>query len=101
MDAPISMTEVIFGLRYSVETATLLADDVYWDGRNMERSGRNCFLYHTPNGRYFSVTVSMWQGERQTLTPLTLDEATELWRQLPERHVKFDEAFPGVDVEEA
>ena len=35
------MVRVVNGLRYSTETATVLASDVYWDGSNHERHGRN------------------------------------------------------------
>lgn len=43
MNAPENMTRIVDGKRYSVATATLIADNVYWDGNNHERSGRNTF----------------------------------------------------------
>lgn len=47
------MERIVEGKRYSTRTSTLLASDRYWDGSNWERSGRNCYLYVTPRGRYF------------------------------------------------
>ena len=101
MNCP-SMIRIIEGKRYRTETATLLADDVYWDGHNMERGGRNTFLFRTPRGAYFTVTVTMWQGEHDTLTPLDEAEAIRLYEEaLPEHYVAYSEAFPNVTVEEA
>jgi hypothetical protein len=98
----IKMSKVVGGKRYDTEKATLIADDVYWDGNNHERSGRNCWLYKTPNNRYFTVNGTFWQGERDTLEVLSLDEAREAFETwLPEHHVKYEEAFPTVEVEDA
>ena len=97
----ITMTRIIEGIRYDTEKATLIADDVYWDGHNFERSGRNTWLYRTPNGRYFTVTGTLWQGERDTLTPLDAEEARRLYERLPEQEVDYEEAFPDVTVTDA
>lgn len=102
MTVPDNMQRVVGGIRYRVATATLLADDQYWDGRNHERNGRNRFLYRTPTGRYFVVTLSMWQGEQDTLEPIGEDEAATLYEQeLTEHHVDWEDAFPHRQVEEA
>lgn len=99
---PAKMTRIIDRKKYSTESATLIASDEYWDGSNFERSGRNCFLYRTPNGAYFTVNLTQWQGERDMLTPVTQEEAIELFEgQLTEHQVKYAEAFPDVKVEEA
>ena len=34
------------------------------------------------------------------LEPLTIEEAIALYEQLPEKSMEFEEAFPGVEVEE-
>lgn len=99
---PGTMTRVVEGRRYSTETATLLAHDVYWDGHNMERNGRNTFLYRTPKGNCFTVCLSQWQGERDTLQPVSEAEARELYEgPLCEHEVGYSEAFPDVEVEDA
>jgi hypothetical protein len=102
MDAPKEFSKIIDRKKYDVKTATLIADDVYWDGHNVERSGRNCFLYRTPNGAYFTVTLSQWQGEKDTLIPITQEEAISLFEgSLTEHAVSYSEAFPDVKVTEA
>jgi len=101
MKAPKFFSKIVNGKRYDVATATLIADDVYFDGHNMERGGRNQFLYRTPKGNYFLVTLTQWQGERDTLIPLTKTEALETWEDLPEKEVDYEVAFPGEKVEDA
>lgn len=44
----------------------------------------------------------MWQGERDTLTPIDESDAIELYEgPLTEHHVKYEDAFPSVTVEDA
>jgi len=102
MKPPENMVRIIGRKRYSTKTATLIASDAYWDGSNWERHGRNTFLYKTPNGAYFTVNLTQWQGERDTLSPVGLGEAIELFEgALTEHEVKYAEAFPEVTVEDA
>ncbi len=68
----------------------------------MERSGRNTFLYRTPRGRYFALHRSMWQGERDSLEPVSVEDARRLYEgALCEHEAPYEEAFPGVEIEEA
>ena len=102
MRAPTRFTRIIGRKRYSVETAALIASDTWWDGHNFERHGRNTWLYRTPRGGYFTVTLSQWQGEDDSLSPVDLDEAVELFEgSLSEHAVTYAEAFPSVVVEDA
>lgn len=96
-----NMSEVIRGKRYTVKNATLLASNEYWDGNNYERGGTNSFLYRTKKGSYFEVNLTQWLGSRDTLSPLSKDEALESWEQLPEKEVAIEVAFPGLKIEEA
>lgn len=99
---PGKMTRIVDRKKYSTETATLLAADDYWDGHNFERRGRNTFLYRTPNGAYFTVTLTMWQGEQDQLEPVTLDEAIALYEgSLTEHYESYADAFPSIEVTEA
>lgn len=99
---PSKMTRIVNRKKYSTETATLIASDEYWDGSNWERSGRNTFLYRTPGGEYFTVNLTQWQGERDTLEPITQDEAIHLFEnELSEHLVNYSEAFPDVEVKDA
>ena len=98
---PRDMTEVIGRKRYDTKTATLIAGDDHWDGHNFERRGRQTFVYKTPKGGYFATHLTCWEGEQDRIEPLTLDEAVELFEGMSEQRVSFEEAFPGVKVEEA
>ncbi|MDE3089636.1 MAG: hypothetical protein KGJ80_09695 [Chloroflexota bacterium] len=109
MKAPEKFTRIVNRKRYSVQTATLIADDAFWDGHNFERHGRNTYLYRTPKGEYFTVTLTQWQGEQDSLDPISQDEAIALYEGVPnpddlhlsEHHVPYKEAFPDVNVEDA
>lgn len=101
MKPPSNWIEVKNGKRYDVSKATLLAGDDYWDGHNYERHGRNSFLYRTAKGNYFAIHLTRWQGEIDRLEPLTLQEAVNLFENLPEKRISFEQAFPSVQVEDA
>lgn len=102
MKAPQNFERIVNRKRYSTETATLIAHNSYWDGHNFERQGRNTFLYRTPAGNYFKVTLSQWQGESDDLIPISQDEAIELYEgSLTEHAEEYAAAFPDVTVEDA
>lgn len=102
MRPPTDFTRIVDSIRYDVSKAQLLASDAYWDGHNHERRGRNTFLYRTPKGRYFTVTLTQWQGERDELRPVDLDDALALYEgALSEHEVSYEAAFPDVEVEDA
>ena len=102
MRPPSEMSAVIGGLRYSVDKSTLIASDAYWDGHNWERRGRNCFLYRTPGGRYFTVRLSQWEGEGDDIDVVSQEDAINLWEgDLREHEVEFEVAFPDVEVKDA
>lgn len=102
MRPPTDLTRIIDRRRYSTASATLLAGNDFWDGHNFERHGRNTFLYRTPAERYFTVTLTQWQGESDILTPISLDEAIDLYeRQLSEHYMEYADAFPAVEVIDA
>jgi len=95
------MVQIINGVRYDTDKAQVIAHDRYWDGRNMEKCGRNTYLFRGRNGGYFSQHLTRWDGERDHLEALTRAEAIELYEQLQEHEVEFEAAFPGVEVKEA
>ena len=99
---PEHMTRIVNRKRYDTATATLLAGNDFWDGNNFERSGRNTFLYKTPKGAYFEVNLTQWQGEQDTLLPITKEEAIDLFENhLSEQRVSYKEAFPDVNIQDA
>jgi len=95
------MHAVINRMKYDTATATALADDERSDGRNALPGGRGCCLYVTPGGRYFAHHQTVWDGEHDSIEPLTLEEAEELYERLPNHYAPYEEAFPTVEVEEA
>ena len=102
MKPPTDFVRIVDRTRYDVSKSTLLAGDDYWDGHNFERRGTNRFLYRTPNGRYFTVRLTQWQGEQDTLEPVDIDTAIEEYEEhLPEHYVDYAAAFPDVEVLEA
>lgn len=96
-----NMESIIGRVRYRVASSTLLAHDCYWDGSNFERHGRNTYLYRSPNGRYFVVHLTMWQGEHDRIEPLDEDAAYEMYESLHVKEVGVEEAFPMIQVAEA
>lgn len=101
---PYHMKQIINRKVYDTETAILLSGNDWFDGHNWERGGTQTFLYRTPKGAYFTQNMSQWQGSCDTLTPVSVDEAMELFEvhaAHDENRVSFEEAFPGVEIEEA
>jgi len=45
--------------------------------------------------------LTQWEGQRDSLEPLTQDEALELWEELSEKRLDYEKAFPGLTVEDA
>lgn len=102
MKPPVKFVKIVNRTRYDVSLATLIASDAYWDGHNFERHGRNTFLYMTPKGRYFTVNLTQWQGEQDSLEPISQDDAISLYEgRLSEHEVPYTEAFPDVEIQEA
>ena len=94
------MQQIINGLKYDTETAGRVASDRYWDGHNFERSGRNTYLYKTPNGRFFLYRSTLWTNERDHIEPVSPDEARQYYEDLPEHEMTYAEAF-GDEAPEA
>ncbi len=94
------MEAIINGLRYDTDKSVLITSDRYWDGNNWDRSGRSTYLYRTKNGRFFLHHDTRWQGEQDTILPLTDDLAKIHYERLTEYEMTYKEAF-GVDVPDA
>lgn len=97
----VKMSKVVNGKRYSTEPSTLIASNEYWNGSNYEREGTNRHLYRTKNGNYFETYSTMWQGDHNSIEPLSLAQAKQRYQELPEEEVPYEEAFPGEIVVEA
>lgn len=109
MHAPKVFTRIVHGFRYSVETATLLAHDSFWDGHNFERNGTNSFLYRAKNGAYFLVELTQWQGSSDSLTPISIDQAIAMYTGIENdptcylciHEVEYEIAFPDATILDA
>jgi hypothetical protein len=55
----------------------------------------------TPKGAYFAVHLSCWDGERSNIEPLATDEAISMYEGMTEQREEYEDAFPGVEIEEA
>ncbi len=126
---PRSMTVVIGGKRYQTETATLLASGPSGKERvgqtgagpepilevrlggvelgafmlrgNWERFGWHAFLFRAPKGNYFVQHQSSLPGERDQLVAVDQSDAMSLYQKLLNQEVSFEEAIPGVEIEDA
>lgn len=87
------MKQVINRLMYDTNKAEILCSDRYWDGSNMDRMGRNTYLYKSKNGRYFTYNTTRWQGEIDCIVPKSKKEAKAIWEHLPEKEVEYEKAF--------
>lgn len=100
MRPPLTMEATVNKVRYRVGNSELIAHDSYWDGSNFDRHGRNTFLYKSPRGRYFAVHLTLWQGERDHIEPLSEEDAYNLYERLPVKELTPEEAF-SLSIEEA
>ena len=98
---PRSLSIIVNGKRYRTDSACLIASDAFWDGRNWERRGRNTYLFKTLKGNYFAQYQSKRRGEQDYINPITVDEAVQLYENLPQKEVEFAVAFPDIYVEDA
>jgi hypothetical protein len=126
---PRNLSAVIGGKRYCTEGATLLASGPYpREGRGKlgaapeslleirlggvelgalvmrgawDVLGQHTFLFQTPKGNFFAQHQSSLSGEHDRIVPLDQGEALSLYERLAKKEVPFDQAFPGVDIEDA
>lgn len=94
------MNRVIGGKRYDTEKAEVVATNSYWDGSNWDRGGRTQSLMKTKKGRFFMYFQTRWQGETNTIEPVTKEEAIDFYEELPVQEMDYVDAF-GEEPEEA
>ncbi len=58
-----------------------------------QRSGRNTYLFKTPNGRFFLHHTTLWANERDHIEPVSADEARQYYEELTEHEMTYEEAF--------
>ena len=96
------MNQIVNNLRYDTQKSDLIAEDEFRDGNNRQYHGRNKYLYRTKNGNYFLVTETVWQGERDSLEPVSEKQAAELYETILVNHNEdYEDAFPNIEVKDA
>ena len=83
----------IDGWFYDTDTATLIAHNSYWDGSSWFRSGRNSYLYKSPEGNFFLYHTTMWEGERDYIQPVDLQLAKYCYQVLPIKEMDYKTSF--------
>ena len=94
------MRRVVNGMAYDTKRAILIAHDAYWDGNSFSRKGRNTYLYKTTKGNYFIYRTTAWQGEINTIEPISKEDAKKWYEELPVQEIPYEMAF-GETPEEA
>jgi hypothetical protein len=93
------MKKVIAGKSYDTETANAIADDEFRDGTNRMSRGRSTTLYKTTKGNFFCLHETCWQGEHDTIEPLTKTQAKEIYESLLNQNLAYTEAFDEIPEE--
>jgi len=76
------MKRIISGKKYDTEKAEEMASNHFSDGSNRMNCGRGTTLYKTKKGNFFALHETCWQGEHDTIEPLTIAEAKEYFEEL-------------------
>jgi hypothetical protein len=76
------MKKIINGKSYDTATAEAIADNQFSDGSNRMPGGRSTTLYKTAKGNFFALHETCWQGEHDTIEPLSKENAKELFESL-------------------
>jgi hypothetical protein len=95
------MKRVIDRKTYNTETAEEIATNDYSDGTDAYNCGRTSSLFLTKKGAYFESHSTCWQGESDVLIPVTVEGAIEFFETAYDQKKEFEDAFPGVEIEDA
>jgi hypothetical protein len=96
--------EIVRGIRYQVADAALIAHDGKYDivtGDCDRPPGCAMFLFRGINGHFFTLRLTDWQDETDTIEPCSIGDAMTIYRDLKEKVLTWEEAFPEVKVQEA
>ena len=94
------MKQIINGKLYNTETADLVADNEFSDGNNRFSHGTASYLYKTKKGNFFTQYVTLWQGDHDNISPISLEDAKKIYEDLHNHYMEYEEAF-GEKPEEA
>jgi len=94
------MRNLINGKIYDTEKSDVVATNDYSDGTNRYNCGRTSTLYRTKKGRFFTHYQTCWQGDQNSIEPVSSQEAQEIYANMYDQKMTIEEAF-GSDFEEA
>jgi len=95
--------EVVGGKHYRTKTADLLAFDADID-YDRKSTQKRFTLFKTPKGNYFLVTEKfkcLDLRDEARVKPLSKNKALESFWRFSDKVVPLEEAFPGVEIEDA
>ncbi len=93
------MKQAFHGEVYDTATALLLARHESPAGIEALKGQRVFDLYRTQSGSYFKyvTTASVFvEDEQPEIVPISPQEALSLYRELSDRQLAFEDAFPAV-----
>jgi len=94
------MRNLIEGKIYDTDKSDVVATNDFSDPSNMYNVGRSSTLYKTKKGRFFVEYNTCWQGEHDSLEPVSTKTAQEIYAGMYDRKMGIEEAF-GTEIEEA
>ena len=94
------MRNLIDGRIYDTEKSDMVATNGYSAGSNKHNDGRSSTLYKTKKGQFFTHYSTCWQGECDSLDPVSNNQAQEIYAGMYRREMEIEEAF-GDEIEEA
>jgi hypothetical protein len=93
------MKQAFHGEVYDTANALLLARHEPPSGIDALKGKRVSDLYRTPSGLYFKyeTTASLFVADEEPeIKPISSKEALSLYRELNDRQLAFEDAFPAV-----
>jgi len=96
--------DIVRGIRYRVKDAALLALDGHYDlvsGLCDRPPGCATFLFRGVRGHYFTLRLTDWQDETDSIDPCSIGDAMTIYRELKEKVLTWEDAFPEVKVQDA
>jgi len=94
------MRNLINGKIYDTDKSDVVATNDFSDGTNVHNRGRTSTLYRTKKGQFFTLYETCWQGEQNSIEPISSQEAQEIYSDMYDQKMTIEEAF-GDNLEEA
>jgi len=92
------MKRIINRKLYDTDTATEICCDGVLNRNGCTRCSE---LYKTIKGNFFLWHKTMWQGEEDSIEPVSENYAADFYEKCTDVNFPFEEVFPGIKIEEA